>query len=74
MEPSLENILDEVVHLLAEEMHLLGQEAEDSLSGHQSQRLNDLTAVLDQMHDRLQPRRHIHGHHHPPPSQTDTDK
>ncbi len=47
METDIETIITGLRRLVAEEMHLLGQELEDSLDGQQSTRLDDLGEALD---------------------------
>jgi hypothetical protein len=56
MKPTANNILDQINGLLVKEMRLVGQGLDDSLSGHQSRDLKDLTSVLNQIDDLLKPR------------------
>jgi hypothetical protein len=49
--------------LLAEEMHLLGQELEDSLTAVQAHRLDSLSAVLDEATELLNQHRAVRPDH-----------
>jgi len=55
MEVDTETVLEGLRRLIAEEMHLVGQELEDSLDPHQSQRLAQLIETLDRAADLLAP-------------------
>ncbi len=49
-----DQIVNQLHRLIAEEMHLLAQQLEDSLDGAQSDRLDELTETLDSASELLE--------------------
>ena len=58
MQQPIDELRDHLESLITEEMHLIGLEVQDSLSGRELRRLGELRATLNQIQDVLKRRAH----------------